>query len=110
MDRNRLYILHILDAIETIEEYVAGFDFNKFSDDRLVQDGVIRQFSIIGEAAKRLSEDMKEEYKEIPWKDICGMRDNLIHDYMGIDLDEVWKTATQDLNSLREVLNKHLGK
>jgi len=110
MDRNRLYILHILDAIKAIEKYIAGFDYEKFLNNNLVQDAVIRQFSIIGEATKRLSENMKKEHCEIPWKDICGMRDNLIHDYMGTDLDEVWETATQDLNVLKEALNEYLEK
>jgi len=67
----------------------------------LIQDGVIRQLEIIGEATKRLSKEFKDRYPEIPWKDIAGMRDKLIHGYFGVDLDAVWDTAKKDIPGLR---------
>jgi uncharacterized protein with HEPN domain len=92
-----VYLRHIQDAISRIEEYVAGLDQEAFMSTRLVQDGVIRQFEIIGEATKNLTEALKDRYPDIPWKDIAGMRDKLIHQYFGIDLAAVWETVVHDL-------------
>ena len=80
-------ISHILDSIERIEEYTRGMEKEDFSSSNLVQDGTIRQIEIIGEATKSLSKDLREKYPQIPWRDIAGMRDRLIHHYFGI----IWK-------------------
>lgn len=92
-----VYLRHILDAINQIEEYVDGFDYEMLLRSRLVQDGVIRQFEIIDEATKNLSPDLKGRYPHVPWKDIAGMRDKLIHQYFGVDLSAVWETVVHDL-------------
>jgi uncharacterized protein with HEPN domain len=92
-----VYLHHILDAINRIEEYVSGLNHEEFMRSNLVQDGVIRQIEIIGEATKNLSPTLKERYPNIPWKDIAGMRDKLIHQYFGVDISAVWETVTQDL-------------
>ncbi len=70
-----VYLSHIFDAIERIEEYVQGIRYEDFMDNHLIQDGVIRQTEIIGEATKRLSVEIRKEHPDIPWKDIAGMRD-----------------------------------
>jgi uncharacterized protein with HEPN domain len=74
----------------------------------LVQDGVIRQLEIIGEATKRLSREVRAESPSVPWQDIAGMRDKLIHDYFGVDLDAVWLTARDDVPALKAEVSKLL--
>jgi uncharacterized protein with HEPN domain len=101
---NSAYLRHIQDAISRIENYIQGIGYKEFMDNHLIQDGVIRQIQIIGEATKRLSDEIKEEHPGIPWKDIMGMRDKLIHDYFGVDLDAVWDTAKQDIPALKSKL------
>ena len=102
-----IYLHHITDAIEYIEEYIQGLDYNGFIKKRLVQDGVIRQIEIIGEATKKLSNEIKENIPGVPWKDIAGMRDKLIHDYMGVDIDAVWDTVVKDIPELKKKLKSH---
>jgi uncharacterized protein with HEPN domain len=97
-----VYLHHILDAITKAQSYLADVDEESFLSNSLIQDGVIRQIEIIGEATKRLSSEVRSPNDHVPWEDIAGMRDKLIHEYFGIDLDMVWLTATDDLPVLRE--------
>jgi len=97
-----VYLNHIIDAISRIEEYVHGLTYDDFIENYLIQDGVIRQIQVIGEATKKISDNTREKYPEIPWKDIAGMRDKLIHDYFGIDLDAVWDTVEKDIPVLKD--------
>jgi uncharacterized protein with HEPN domain len=83
-----LYLRHILDAINIVEEYLQDVNEKKFKETRLLQDGVIRQIEIVGEAARHVSKDMRKTYSEIPWEDIVGMRDKLIHGYFGVDIEK----------------------
>jgi uncharacterized protein with HEPN domain len=101
----RLYLQHIRDAAARIEKYLAGVDQRCFMETPLLQDGVIRQLEIIGEAVKRISSDLRSRYPDIPWQDMAGMRDKLIHDYLGVDLMTVWLTATEDLPTLAARIN-----
>ena len=78
---DNVYLLHIRDSIDKIIEYTSGIDYEKFQKETMIQDALIRQFEIIGEASSKLSNDFKEKYDFIPWKKIVGMRNKLIHDY-----------------------------
>ncbi|MCZ7399524.1 MAG: DUF86 domain-containing protein [Candidatus Methanoperedens sp.] len=97
-----VYLRHILDAISRIEEYIKGLNYDDFMDNHLVQDGVVRQIEIVGEATKRVSTEMREKYPDIPWRKMSGMRDKLIHDYLGVDLDAVWDTVEKDIPVLKD--------
>ena len=85
-----IYLNHILDCIVRIKEYTKDLTESSFLDNPLIQDAVIRNFEIIGEATKQLDTDFRAKYPEIEWKKISGMRDKLIHDYIGVDLWAVW--------------------
>lgn len=101
MKGDQVYLKHILDAIEKIESYIAvGRD--EFLSASHWQDAVIRQLEIIGEAAKNLSQDLRSQHDHVPWRRIAGLRDVLIHNYMGVDLAAVWAITQNDLPTLKE--------
>jgi uncharacterized protein with HEPN domain len=100
------YIDDILDAILKIQTFLSGFDFETFSKDDKTQFAVIRALEIIGEASKKIPDKIKTSYSDIPWREIAGMRDKLIHDYFGVDIDVVWKTAVEDIPSIFNSLNQ----
>jgi uncharacterized protein with HEPN domain len=103
MKGDQLYLRHILEAILKIEDYISvGHDV--FLSTSYWQDAVIRQLEIIGEATKRLSQDVRSRHHAVPWRRIAGLRDVLIHDYMGVDLVAVWEITQRDL----PVLKKHV--
>ena len=87
----------ILAATELIDSFIQGIDRDVFDESLLIQSAVVRQIEIIGEATKRLSVELRKLYNEIPWKQMAGMRDILIHAYDSIDPDEVWNVAIRDL-------------
>lgn len=108
MDRDKLYKHHIVDAAEKIRTYVSDVNLDQFAHNQLLIDAVLRNLQIIGEAAKRLSEDFKNSKKEIPWKKVTGMRDVIIHDYTDVSIKIVWDTVTVDLPPLEKLLRSDL--
>lgn len=104
MKDDSLYIDHILQSINNIIEYTKDLSKQDFSKNKMVQDAVIRNFEIIGEATKKVSDDYKQVHFEVPWKAMSGMRDKLIHDYIGVDTAVIWKTIKEDLSPLKKKL------
>ncbi|MGK7954224.1 MAG: DUF86 domain-containing protein [Crocosphaera sp.] len=100
MKNNKLYVSNIQECIQNIEIYTKDGE-ESFKQNRMIQDAVIRNFEIIGEATKRIEEKLKENYPNIPWREIAGFRDVLIHDYLRIDLEEVWLVIINDLPTLK---------
>jgi uncharacterized protein with HEPN domain len=95
-----VYLQHIRDALQDIAAY-CGSDHGAFLDDRMRQDATLRKLEVIGQAVKNLSEDTKSRQPEIPWKQIAGMRDKVIHDYFGVNLEIVWAVVQKELPKLR---------
>ena len=82
-----------MDAISKVETYTDGINYERFIEDTQIQDSTIRQLEIMGEATKRISPTFRNKYPHIPWAKIAGMRDKLIRDYLGVDIDAVWDTV-----------------
>lgn len=103
------YVGDILDAIEKIEAFIAGMDYQIFSKDEKTVYAVIRALEIIGEATKNIDKDMRELYPKVPWTSMAGMRDKLIHDYQGVDRQVVWRTATEELTKVKPEIKRILS-
>jgi uncharacterized protein with HEPN domain len=100
MKEDRLYLIHILECISRIEKYVAG-GREEFLQSTLIQDAVLRNLQTLGQSAQRLSETVRNSYTEIDWRGIIGLRNVLVHDYLGIALNRVWEIVEQDLPVLK---------
>ena len=103
---DEVYRQHILEAIAKIEQYIKNISRAEFYRSSLIQDALVRELEIIGEASKRLSEEFKKERSGVPWKEIAGFRDKAIHHYLEVDLEVVWQTAQEDIKILKEALSR----
>ena len=101
---SRVYLAHILECIQKIERFTA-FGKTRFLEDPMVHDAVLRNFEVIGEAAKRLDDSYRRAHPAIPWRALEGLRDVITHQYEGIDLERVWVIVEQDLPRLKEAIS-----
>jgi len=100
MKDERLYLSNIQECIERIEEYTKSGK-EEFMQTKMIQDAVIRNFEIIGEATKRLSPELRSQYSDVSWQQMAGLRDVLIHDYLKVNLNLVWQIIEQNLSNLK---------
>ena len=94
------YLNDIIDAGQKIEQYTRGMDYEDFASDQKTVDAVLRNFEVIGEAAKNVPNEIYDKYSEIPWSEMAGMRDKLIHGYATIELRIVWMTIQEEIPTL----------
>lgn len=106
--RDKDYLSDVLEAMERICRYTQRLSYEQFMQDTRTQDAVMRNLGVIGEAVKRLSPELRRAHPEIPWREMAGMRDKLIHHYFGVNYDVVWSVATQQISDLKLRLSEIL--
>ena len=102
---NDIFLEHIMDAINNIEDYTRGFSQEDFIENHQTADAVIRNLEIIGEAVKNLTDDFKMAAVHIPWRDIADLRNVLIHEYFGVDKEKVWLMIKNDIPELKNEID-----
>ena len=104
----KVYIQDILEAIEKIQKYTAGMTLKSFAGNEMTIDAVVRNLEILGEAVKKIPEEIRKEHPAIEWKKISGIRDILIHEYFGIDVEIIWDIVQHKLLVLKTAVEKIL--
>lgn len=99
--RERDFLIDIEDAISRILEYTAGMNWDEYLSDSKTQDAVVRNLEVIGEATKNLSDEFRDQHTRIPWRDMAGTRDRLMHHYFGVNQEVVWQIVEHDLPALK---------
>jgi uncharacterized protein with HEPN domain len=113
MKRGREYIDYlkdILDSIEQTEKFIDGFDFERFSSDNKTRFAVVRALEVIGEASKKIPAMVKQQNPTLPWREMVGIRDKLIHEYFGLNVLVIWKTVYEDLPRVKPLISAIIEK
>jgi uncharacterized protein with HEPN domain len=105
----KIFLEHILNSIEEIYNHIGEMGKDEFFEDVKTQDSVIRRMQIIGEAVKNIPDKFRINYPDIPWKDMAGLRDVLVHEYFDVDLEEIWALLSNDLKDLKVKINQALN-
>jgi uncharacterized protein with HEPN domain len=100
--QHNVYLDDIIESIEHIERFVAGVPQTEFEANVEKQDAVIRRLAIIGEAVKKIPDDIRAAHPEVPWRDAAGLRDVVVHEYFGVSLEVIWGVAVRELPSLKQ--------
>ncbi len=106
MREYKLYVADILAAMESIERFIEGMSFEEFQADDKTASAVIRKFEIIGEASRNIPDEVKHRHPDVPWKEMAGMRDRLIHAYFGVDFNLVWTTIKTRIPAAKQMIKK----
>jgi len=104
MKDDTLYLIHITECLEKIDSYTAGLELSSFMEKQIVQDAVLRNLQVLAESTQRLSDAFKADHPEVEWYKIAGLRNILVHDYLGIDLETVWNIIDGNLPELKMVI------
>lgn len=102
----QMFLNDILECIELIAEYIEGLTAEQFKNSSKEIDAIMRRIEIMGEAVKNISKETRKKYPDIPWRQIAGMRDIVIHNYFGVDEDMVWEVATKDIPALKDLVEQ----
>jgi uncharacterized protein with HEPN domain len=106
MSNDRVYLMHIRDSLREVQTFIRGESYESFLKNRMVQNAVMRSFEVVGEAARLISSELRESHPKVPWCLMSDFRNKLIHDYFGLDLEVIWRTATEDTPVLLQQIDE----
>lgn len=104
------YLQDILDSIHEIRDFTEGMSFDGFAGDKKTINAVLRSIEVMGEASRKIPEETRQQYPQVPWRKMSGMRDKLIHEYHGVDIDTVWQTLQEDIPPLKDMIQEIIEK